>query len=107
WAGQHLRGAVVTLSRDLAPRLSVDRTKILAYREEDLERLLWQAVPALVDAGPVVLTFGWLYTFAFFRPLIADVIFERALATGYTRWELGGGAVHAPLASPLPPDPRP
>ena len=55
WAGQELTGAVVNLSRDLAPRLSVDRTKILAYREEDLERLLWQAVPALVDAGPAVL----------------------------------------------------
>ena len=49
WAGQELIGAVVNLSRELAPRLSVDRTKILAYREEDLERLLWQAVPALVD----------------------------------------------------------
>src|SRR5262249_58074750 len=98
WAGQHLRGAVVTLSRDLAPRLSVDRTKILAYREEDLERLLRQAVPTLVEAGPVVLTLGWLYTFAFFRPLIADVIFERALAIGYSRWELGGESIDATVS---------
>ena len=104
WAGQELSGAVVNLSRELAPRLSVDRTKILAYREEDLERLLWQAVPALVDAGPVVLTFGWLYTFAFFRPLIADVIFERALATGYLRWDLGGDTVDATIAGCFGPD---
>jgi hypothetical protein len=104
WAGQELTGAVVNLSRELAPRLSVDRTKILAYRDEDLERLLWQAVPALVDAGPVVLTFGWLYTFAFFRPMIADVIFERALATGYTKWDLGGESVDATVCGCFGPD---
>jgi hypothetical protein len=104
WAGQELTGAVVNLSRDLAPRLSVDRTKVLAYRDEDLERLLWQAVPALVEAGPAVLTFGWLYTFAFYRPLIADVIFERALASGYTRWELGGDTVDAVISGCFGPD---
>ncbi len=90
WAGQELTGAVVNLSRELAPRLSVDRTKILAYREEDLERLLWQAVDALTAAGPAVLTYDWLYTFAHARPLIADVIFDRALASGYRQWTLGG-----------------
>src|SRR5690606_4338549 len=63
WAGYALAGAVVNLSRDLAPRLSVDRTKILAYRDEDLERRLWQAIDALVAAGPAVLTYEWLYTF--------------------------------------------
>src|SRR5262249_12752195 len=61
-------------------------------------------VPALVDAGPVVLTFGWLYTFAFFRPLIADVIFERALATGYTKWDLGGENVDATVSGCFGPD---
>ena len=50
WAGQDRAGAVVNLSRELAPRLSVDRTKILAYREEDLERLLGQAIDALTSA---------------------------------------------------------
>jgi hypothetical protein len=104
WAGQDLTGAVVNLSRDLAPRLSVDRTKVLAYREEDLERLLWQAVPALVEAGSAVLTFSWLYTFAFYRPLIADVIFERALASGYTRWELGGDTIDATISGCFGPD---
>ena len=89
---------MVNLRRELAPRLSVDRTKILAYREEDLERLLWQAIPALVAAGPAVLTYEWLYTFTYSRPLIADVIFEQAIAAGYTQWSLGGDTVDASIA---------
>jgi hypothetical protein len=104
WAGQELQGAVVNLSRDLAPRLSVDRTKILAYREEDLERRLWEAIDALTAAGPAVLTYDWLYTFAYHRPLIADVIFERALAGGYVNWELGGDYVNATVAGCFGPD---
>ena len=104
WAGHELSGAVVNLSRDLAPRLSVDRTKILAYRDEDLERLLWEAVDALTAAGPTVLTFDWLYTFAYHRPLIADVIFERALADGYVHWELGGDSVDAAVSGCFGPD---
>ena len=104
WAGQDLLGAVVNLSRDLAPRLSVDRTKILAHREEDVDRLLWQAVDALVAAGPTVLILDWLYTFTHFRPLIADVIFERALASGYVHWELGGDVIDASVAGCFQPD---
>jgi hypothetical protein len=104
WAGQDLVGAVVNLSRDLAPRLSVDRTKILAYREDDVDRLLWQAVDALVAAGPTVLILDWLYTFTHFRPLIADVIFERALASGYVHWEMGGDVIDASVAGCFQPD---
>jgi len=104
WAGQDLQGAVVNLSRELAPRLSVDRTKILAYREEDLERLLWQAVDALTAAGPAVLTYDWLYTFAHARPMIADVIFDRALAAGYRQWTLGADPVDAAIAGCFLPD---
>ncbi len=104
WAGQEHSGAVVNLTRDLAPRLSVDRTRTLAYREEDVERLLWEAIPALTAAGPSVLTYDWLNSFAAARPLIADVIFERALAGGYTRWELGGDTIDATIAGCFPAD---
>jgi hypothetical protein len=104
WAGHELSGAVVNLRRELAPRLSVDRTKILAYREEDLERLLWQAVDALTAAGSAVLTYDWLYAFAQARPLIADVIFDRALAAGYRQWTLGGDPVDAAIAGCFIPD---
>jgi hypothetical protein len=104
WAGEALTGAVVNLSREVAPRLSVDRTKILAYREEDVDRLLWQAVASLVNAGSTVLVLDWLYTFALSRPLIADVIFERALAAGYVQWELTGDVIDASRAGCFQPD---
>lgn len=104
WAGHDLVGAVVNLTRDLAPRLSVDRTKILAHRDEDVDRLLWQAIPALVAGGPAVLTLSWLYSFIHVRPLIADVIFERALASGYLQWELTGDSVNAAVAGCFPSD---
>ncbi len=104
WAGREFSGAVVNLSRELAPRLSVDRTKILAYREEDLERLLWEAIASLAEAGPAVLTYPWLYSFAHYRPLIADVIFERALAAGYRYWDLSGDTVDASVAGCFAPD---
>ncbi|MBX6748874.1 MAG: hypothetical protein IRY85_04250 [Micromonosporaceae bacterium] len=104
WAGCELTGAVVNLSRDLAPRLSVDRTKILGYRDEDLERLLWQAVDALVAAGPAVLSYDWLAAFAPARPLIADVVFERAIASGYRQWRLGEDTIDASIAGCFLPD---
>src|SRR5690606_35682672 len=104
WAGYELSFAVVNLSRDLAPRLSVDRTKILAYREEDVERLLWQAVESLVAAGPAVLSYDWLYGFTHSRPLIADVVFERAIAAGYRQWRLGEDLIDASIAGCFPPD---
>src|SRR5262249_46318224 len=90
--------------RELAPRLSVDRTKILAYREEDVERLLWEAIDALVDAGSAVLTYPWLYSLAQYRPLIADVVFDRAIAGGYQFWELGGDTVDGSIVGCFPPD---
>lgn len=104
WAGRDFSGAVVNLSRELAPRLSVDRTKILAYREEDVERLLWQAIGALTEAGPAVLTYPWLYSFTPYRPLIANVILDRALAAGHRYWELGGDTVDAAVVGCFPPD---
>ncbi len=106
WAGQTLHGAVVNLTREAAPRLSVDRTKILAYRDEDVERQLWQAIPALTAAGPAILTFEWLYAFAKIRPLLADVIFEQAIAAGYLHWDLNDEVVDASIAGCFIPDGR-
>jgi len=61
WAGQDLVGAVVNLSRELAPRLSVDRTKILGYREENVDRLLWQAVTRWWRRTLRCSSWDWLY----------------------------------------------
>jgi hypothetical protein len=112
YAGREIYGAVVNLSRELAPRLSVDRTKILAYREEDVDRLLWEAVPAVTAGaapaagrshggsapGTSVLSFDWLYSLAQARPLIADLVFEQALAAGHGKWDMDGETVDASIA---------
>ena len=98
YAGREIFGAVVNLSRDLAPRLSVDRTKILAYREEDVDRLLWEAVPALTAPDTTILGYTWLYSLAQTRPLIADFVFEQALAAGHGQWDMDGETVDAAIA---------
>nr|BFE63849.1 hypothetical protein GCM10020063_083750 [Dactylosporangium thailandense] len=95
YAGREIFGAVVNLNRDLAPRLSVDRTKILAYREDDVDRLLWEAVPALTAPGTTLLGYEWLCRLAPVRPLVADLIYEQAIERGHGRWEMDGETVDA------------
>ncbi|MFB9183089.1 hypothetical protein ACFFX1_33570 [Dactylosporangium sucinum] len=95
YAGKEIFGAVVNLNRDLAPRLSVDRTKILAYREEDVDRLLWEAVPALTAPGTTLLGYDWLCRLAPTRPLVADLIFEQAIERGHGKWDMDGETVDA------------
>ncbi|WP_433055323.1 HD domain-containing protein [Dactylosporangium sp. CS-033363] len=95
YAGKEIFGAVVNLNRDLAPRLSVDRTKILAYREDDVDRLLWEAVPALTAPGTTLLGYEWLCRLAPVRPLVADLIYEQAIERGHGKWEMDGETVDA------------
>ncbi|MFG2037817.1 hypothetical protein [Dactylosporangium sp. NPDC048998] len=95
YAGKEIFGAVINLNRDLAPRLSVDRTKILAYREDDVDRLLWEAVPALTAPGTALLGYDWLCRLAPVRPLVADLIFEQAIERGHGKWEMDGETVDA------------
>ncbi|GAA4258924.1 hypothetical protein GCM10022255_081490 [Dactylosporangium darangshiense] len=97
YAGKEIFGAVVNLNRDLAPRLSVDRTKILAYREDDVDRLLWEAVPALTAPGTTLLGYDWLCRLAPVRPLVADLIFEQAIERGHGKWEMDGETVDAAI----------
>jgi hypothetical protein len=94
-AGRTMFGAVVNLNRELAPRLSVDRTKMLGYREEDVDTLLFAAVPALTAPAAKLIDFAWLGTLAETRPLIADLILEEAIARGNTRWEMDEGVADA------------
>ena len=98
WAGTTIYGAVVDLRGDLAPRLTVDRTKMLAHRKQDVDQLLWAAVPALTAARSRVLTFEWLYAMAAVRPMLADVIFEQALADGYREWTIEKEQVDAAVS---------
>ena len=104
WAGESTFGAVVNLGRELAPQLSVDRTKILSYRHEEVDRLLREAVPAVSTPQSPVLTMYWLYSLAAVRPRIADMILDWALAAGHRHWDMRGESVDVAVAGCYPPD---
>ncbi|SEE54551.1 Caspase domain-containing protein [Streptomyces sp. Ag109_O5-10] len=60
WAGEARFGAVVNLTGEHAPRLSVDRSAILDDHEEYVSRLLADKIPALFEEDARVLTLEWL-----------------------------------------------
>ena len=102
-AGQSIPGAVVNLAGPHAPRLSVDRTKMLGYDHDEVERLLRQAIPAAVEpAGPICTP--WLATLSRTWPRIADDIFGYALAHGRTGWRGRKSAPDVALAGCFPAD---
>ena len=72
-------GAVVDLTGDLAPTLSVDRRSILGYKVADVERLLIAAIPDLMASEANLLTFDWLCQLANDSPTVADMITQSAI----------------------------
>src|SRR6185295_11892146 len=48
--------------------------------------------------------FDWLYSLARVRPLIADLVFEQALAAGHRQWQVDGQRVDAAVAGCFGPD---
>jgi hypothetical protein len=77
-------GAVVNLSDDVAPVLSVDRKDIISYREGDVERLLTEAVPALTSAQTDLVDFNWLCRLADSMLAPADLITLQLIEAGRT-----------------------
>ncbi|MGW7541429.1 wHTH domain-containing protein [Streptomyces sp. NPDC054770] len=79
-----LRGAVVNLTGGSRPRdLSVDRTEILDPAvHEQVEKLVRDAIPALLAAEPPLLTAGWLADVARHSPRLADLVTEAAGEAG-------------------------
>jgi hypothetical protein len=103
-AGESMFGAVVNLAHELAPRLSVDRTKILAYGEKDVDRLLADGVIAVATAEGGPLSLEWLSRLSRTRPRIADDIFDAAIEAGHTRWKGGDGKLDVAVAGCFPAD---
>jgi hypothetical protein len=101
-------GAIVNLTGDLMPVLSVDRRKIIDYRPAEVERLLAAAVPELLaaeadvtasretrrqpkDRGPQkrsIVSLNWLCDLAAETPAIADMITQSAISEGRA-WQVG------------------
>ncbi|MBB2746186.1 UNVERIFIED_ORG: hypothetical protein FHR35_006049 [Microbispora rosea subsp. rosea] len=86
WAGRHLFGAVVNLTGPHLPRLTVDRKQMLAFNEAEVQRLLLQEATALTLEGATVLTHEWLSVLVNHDPVLADAIFEKALAVPRRPW---------------------
>ncbi|MFJ8535683.1 hypothetical protein [Streptomyces sp. NPDC093591] len=76
---------VVNLSGATRPRrLSVDRTEILDDDVcADVERLIRDALPALLSADPPLLDYEWLSHIAEQNPRLADIVTEAAGSAGY------------------------
>ncbi|MEU6485865.1 caspase family protein [Streptomyces sp. NPDC046887] len=89
WAGTHRFGAVVNLTGRHRPRLTVDRRRMIDADIGEAERLLRQAIPALLATGDAVLTSGWLGTLLHESPAIADAIFLEAVRAGFGPWRIG------------------
>ncbi|MFI7326664.1 ATP-binding protein [Streptomyces rubiginosohelvolus] len=79
-----LLGVVVNLSGDHAPQqLSTDRLTVLTDISAQVEEVLKDAAPALVESGAAFLTLAWVEEVAKSSPRIADLVAEAACAAGY------------------------
>lgn len=99
------RGVVVNLTGGTRPRdLSVDRTEILDDDVcEPVERLIVDALPALLSADPPLLGFEWLSEVAWRSPRLADIVTEAAGEAG-VEVDLHGYPVPVARTGFFPPD---
>ncbi|MEU9628729.1 hypothetical protein AB0D89_18210 [Streptomyces luteogriseus] len=99
------RGVVVNLTGGTRPRdLSVDRTEILDDDVcEPVERLIVDALPALLSADPPLLGFEWLSEVAWRSPRLADIVTEAAGEAGF-EVDLHGHPVPVAGTGFFPPD---
>ncbi|EKX68878.1 wHTH domain-containing protein [Streptomyces ipomoeae] len=75
-----LRGAVVTLTGNRVPKLSVDRLQILSDISRDVEELLRMAVGELVASPSGLLSYQWVCEVARTHLKVADIVTEAAMA---------------------------
>ncbi|RKT53672.1 HD domain-containing protein [Saccharothrix australiensis] len=80
--GESLYGAVVNLTRKGAPKLTVDRSKVLDDVSPLVEELLRRSVPALRQANPLFLSLEWLVRVARTSPGTADIVADEVAASG-------------------------
>ena len=96
-------GAVVNLTDDLAPMLSVDRRKILGYKVSDVESLLQGAVHAVGIGDSSLLSFDWLCRLADDTLITADLIAKEAIRNSWTI-TVGDRTIDASVAGFFPLD---
>ncbi|CAN3984517.1 wHTH domain-containing protein [Kitasatospora purpeofusca] len=104
WAGERLFGAVVDLKGSQAPRLTVDRTRVLSYDTDYVSGLLREQIPALLGYEGRVLAHDWLSELVEHDPVLADAISESAVAVAYRPWDVRGHEADIAAVGCFPPD---
>ncbi|MFJ9258886.1 caspase family protein [Streptomyces bacillaris] len=93
WAGRGLFGAVVNLSGERTPRLTIDRRRIIDLNTAEVEQALRQEIPSLLAAGTEVFRHEWLEHFLGSSLTIADEIFAEAVRVRFAPWRIAGHEV--------------
>ncbi|KPI21859.1 hypothetical protein OK074_7288 [Actinobacteria bacterium OK074] len=78
------QGAVVNLTGDLVPRLSIDRLEILDDISGTVEGLLCEAADELAATESELLDFAWIYSLAEANSKVADIVVEAVMRTRRT-----------------------
>ncbi len=105
WVGKQLFGAIVNLTGDVAPKLTVDRRQIVDYDTREVNRLLAGEIDRLFnDEEGALRTHPWIWKVAKDNPEIADEIIERATADDTVKWFIADSQVGLPTIGYFPLD---
>ncbi|TDV43708.1 HD domain-containing protein [Actinophytocola oryzae] len=77
-----LRGAVVNLTGNPQPELSIDRSLVLDDVSHRIKRLLTGAIHKLVEDAPAFLRTEWIHDVAQSSPWVADLVTKTAATSG-------------------------
>ncbi|MEV0678890.1 hypothetical protein AB0I60_20470 [Actinosynnema sp. NPDC050436] len=110
-ADGYFRGAVVNLTGARAPRLSVDRTKVVDDVAEVVEDLVTRGIGELHRSGTAMPTLEWFGTVGWYLPRLADLVSEHVAGTSHPPgdrrgWSVPHDASRFPQDLHLVPDPE-
>ncbi|GAA3036902.1 HD domain-containing protein [Actinokineospora globicatena] len=74
-----IAGAVVNLTREWVPRLTVDRTQALGNVSDRVKTLITEAASELISTNPRFLSFDWISSIVLDSPDVADIVTEAAI----------------------------
>ncbi|MGW5258746.1 wHTH domain-containing protein [Streptomyces sp. NPDC004012] len=104
WVGVPLFGAVVNLSGQYSPQLTVDRRRVISYDAAYVSSLLQQGIGSLLQKGAKVYDHAWLSELTRDQPTLADAVAAAAVACGYTPWMVNGNELDITAAGCFPAD---
>ena len=90
WVGAPLYGAVINLTAQHMPSLTVDRKAIVVYDEAEVTRLLYAEIPSLFVGEATVCDCVWLSNLAGHNAELADHIAQYAVSIAYRPWKAAG-----------------